>query len=157
MRGTFSYGDYGVAIYTKKHVHILDSKNYVKPGVEIVHLTIKVCNIILNLLSIYKAPSTKLQIFLDLLRIPLHNLDTTQNIICIGDFNIDAQKKTHTFTALETFMAQHKMFLINYQPTTIYGSTLDHIWTTNLPNTLSFGVNNCYWSDHLVTYLLLHH
>ena len=91
------------------------------------------------------------------MQIPLHNLEKTHNIICIGDFNIDAQKQTHTFATLKTFMTQNKMFLLNQKPTTIYGSTLDHIWTTNLPNNLSFGVNNCYWSDHLVSYLLLHH
>ena len=64
------------------------------------------------------------------------------------------KKHTHTFTTLEAFMTTNNMFLLNKKPTTIYGSTLDHLWTTNQLRNILTSENNCYWSDHLITYLL---
>ena len=133
MITTSSYGDHGIAVYTHIRVQILNTKIYIKTGVEIVHLTIKLFNITLEILTLYKTPNVKLQCFLDLLDKALRKPDKTHNIICMGDFNIDAQKSTHTFATFQRFMRTNNMFLLNKTSTTIYNSTLDHIWTSHLP------------------------
>ena len=152
---TCSYRDHGIAKYTEKCVQILNTQIYIESGVEIIHVTIELFSITLEILTFYKAPNIKLQCLIDLLDKALHNTNKMHHIICMGGFNIDAQKPSHIFCTLQKFMLTYNMFLLNKTSTAIYNSILDHIWTNHLPTNIMFGVNNCFRSDHLVTYLLL--
>ena len=156
MTQTATYGDHGIIVYTHEDVNIFSTKVYIGTGVEILHLTLQIQNSILNLITLYKSPTAKLGTFLNLLAEAMQNTNKQYIHICMGDFNIDARKNTTAFTALETLMKKNNMILLDKQPTTIYGSALDHIWTSETLTNISFGINNCYWSDHLIPYLLLH-
>jgi exonuclease III len=78
----------------------------------------------------------------------LQTVAATSPLIVCGDFNIDVAEDTAPAKQLKAFMAAHGMKNHVAQPTTKYGSTLDHIWSNCNESQFSSHLHETYWSDH---------
>ena len=96
-------------------------------------------------ISVYRPPSTTIDVFMNNM---LEIIAQFQNIpTCIvGDFNEDVSitSNTHCCTMLRLQGFQH---LVN-KPTHDRRTIIDHVYVSQIVNTIQTDVTNCYYSDH---------
>ena len=104
---------------------------------------------VLNIICCYKAPKEKTSAFTTELKSKLSQLPPEACKIVLGDFNENIfSENCHIQASLAADNFQQQVD----QPTTDYGSLLDHIYTSNVAVKAS-GVWDCYYSDHDATFI----
>ena len=101
----------------------------------------------LTVVIIYKRPQTCKNIFLNALTNLLHTLKPDEPVLILGDFNIDIIKDTSAKDIISC-MLQFGFTQHVSDPTTDYGSLLDHVYSNCRILNISVEVNDCYFSDH---------
>lgn len=121
-------------LYAKQH-----KQNIIGLEVTLVHFPEK--NLLL--VTIYRQPgSVPILKFLELLHtLLLQDIFSTENIIVVGDFNEEIDGHT------TNFFLEHGYLQQSTEPTTDYGSTIDHVYIKGTFK-ISLKVINTYYSDH---------
>ena len=100
-----------------------------------------------NIILIYKRPTTNRENFVEALCKTLRATNTTEPTLLCGDFNIDLLSDSadpHITNSLEKLGFRQLVT----QATTDYGSLLDHV-SSNCPSwETSVEIMDCYFSDH---------
>ena len=139
----------GVMICSKSHctrIHHIDSP------LEIVTITHPISEEkLVYITTIYRRPALSSQLLIYAIKLILQDIPMGFPHIILGDFNEDLLTKT---TPLKDFMTNEHGFtqLIN-QPTTDYGSLLDHIYLNNITSKAVSHVQDIYFTDHDLTLL----
>ena len=137
---------HGLAVYVKKDVSISDEFSYTSKQLEFTLLNITHTLSKMQVVMLYKSPNMPDNRFLSVIEDQLvPHLITSEQLIVMGDFNIDVSKSDRRVI--------HKLcdrlvcnMLIN-QPTTDNQSSLDLIFS-NVDGIV--GTEETYWSDHKI-------
>jgi len=98
----------------------------------------------LRVITLYRKPTSNVTNFLLSLEYCIETLDMTIDTCICGDFNIDLTREPdHKIIKM---MHSHGLRQLVVQPTTDYGSLLDHVYTN--VRDISIYVRDCYFSDH---------
>ena len=102
---------------------------------------------IVQVISVYRSPAPSVDAFLNAFNNLMEMVEYTLPTVILGDFNVDLFQQnasTRKITKLMTETYNYTQLVM--QPTTDYGSCLDHIYT-NI-HTARTGVLESYYSDH---------
>ena len=96
-------------------------------------------------ISVYRAPSTPIDIFMNLM---LEIIAQFQNVptCIIGDFNEDVSI-TSNICCCRIFRLQGFKQMVN-KPTYDSGTIIDHVYMSQTLNTMQTDVTDCYYSNH---------
>ena len=114
-------------------------------GIEFAATTICKNGKLLNIITVYRSPSSSSEMFRDNLQKLLHELDHRVLTVVLGDFNYDL--RSHPFHPVLDMMHHNGYKQHVQKPTTDYGSILDHVYTKGQQN-VATEVMDTYYSDH---------
>lgn len=153
-----SNGPHGVAIFYNqqlvlqaqhieqtKHIEILYA-HFITPIGQNIHI-----------ITLYRSPQSSPLLLIQTLQAFFLQRSCLDSVIVIGDFNIHASTTNTEYCMLEFFFVAHGIAQHILCPTTMYGSTLDHLWTSCASPGITFGTNYCFWSDHSIIHMLAPH
>ena len=106
-------------------------------------------NTTITIVVIYRPQSTPYSLFKVRLQEVVKSLDLTQPTIILGDFNYDI---LHTEHDIIKVWEQYGDRQVVTEPTTDYGSLLDHVYM-NSDNDCVIDVVDTYYSDHDTVYV----
>ena len=96
-------------------------------------------------ISVYRRPSTPIDIFMDLTLGIIAQFQHVPTCI-VGDFNEDVSITSNT-RCCTMFILQGFKQMIN-KPTRDSGTIIDHVYISHTLNTMQTDVTDCYYSDH---------
>ena len=139
----------GVAICVKKCVSSCKLYTY-EDSPEIVHIYLNTLDI--DICCIYNSPTKSIGSFITILENILPR--TLSKCIIVGDFNVNLFDNNSASDKLTTIMSKFgfKQYITN--PTTDYGSLLDHLYIRNM-FVMNTDVHDCYYSYHDEIYVEL--
>lgn len=147
----------GVVVYVKNNFPY-EVKNIFFTEVGIINIKIKVANTILNVINIYRAPSTEEYLFItELENLIKANCKNEVNII-IGDINFDLLdiNKQYTLNYINTLQKYGYISYINQITRPDSGTCLDHIFIQNKSNNVT--ANQLNFQPHILpTSITDHH
>ena len=115
----------GVAIYVKNHINYEELVTpFVEGVLESVGLKFKLQGKMVTLINIYIPPG-KAKLGINLLKT---YLDTHENVILVGDFNINIKRNTPSTRYFKSFCAEKGLVITNRDTTRLAGgSCIDHV------------------------------
>ena len=139
---------HGSVLYAKNDVTIVNSFSYNTKDLEFIIFDGHHHLIDLQIVVIYKSPSTSYYTFSNSFeKVLVPRVDKKKPLVIIGDFNINV---TQTTNKVEQYM--YRTFdcsQLNHSPTTDNGSTIDLVFS-NCDGEI--GTEEAYWSDHKLSY-----
>ena len=139
---------YGMAVYYKSHLMQDSPVRANMNGVEILVCTIKSGpDNSIKVMAVYKPPAIPLRCLLNALYSAVRkNCEENNQLIIMGDFNIDIYGSTSDYKELQQFMSSIGVKQQISEMTTDMRTAIDHIYS-NLENT-TCGVSETYYSFH---------
>lgn len=138
--------------YTKEHLKT-STFHVVNEEYELIHIYVKINNNPYSMIQFYRPSSThNVTNFIDRIEhIMCDNKRRNNTFIIIGDTNIDITSEETNATTQEYMRRLQSLNLkqIIQSPTTMYKSTLDHIWISNKHTNHNSYVRTTYYSDHM--------
>jgi hypothetical protein len=136
---------HGLVLYVKEALNIDYVHKY--SSVEFECVITKVSDLTRSLLIVaaYKAPSCKQSVFMNRFELLMSEIDHTEHIVIMGDFNFDISDRNNR-NILEFMEKKSNCSQLIQEPTTNHCTTLDLIFTNCLG--VTSGTHDCWWSDH---------
>ena len=152
------YAGCGLSIWYGPLVRLIKKFDATLPGIEILGAAFQTSfGTKVQVVGIYKSSKSSTPLFIELLQHQISILDPQSSSFLVGDFNIDILPNSPPFRQLSEMLSARGYHQLVNTPTTIYNSSLDHIWARTNNDALLYGTNYIYWSDHSSSYILLPH
>ncbi|XP_069110076.1 ATP-dependent DNA helicase PIF1-like [Argopecten irradians] len=137
--------NHGLVVYVKEGITVSRLQSHRYDGIEYMIIDTKVKEADIQVIYLYKTPKLGVQSFLKALTDHLKPcIDRSKPLFILGDFNINILDSPNTI--IQFMERECSCRQIVTEPTTCYGTLLDHIYTTE--TNVQTGVIPAYWSDH---------
>jgi exonuclease III len=153
-----NYDKHGILMMYKQQMICASYQTRVNNGSEFIATSFNLSTRnAIYVITVYRAHSTKITLFLETLNQLIIEAPIECPIIILGDFNIDVSRDTIQYYEMEkilNYMQKHKLKQKTTTPTTIKNSLIDHIWS-NIPGiNTQYGVRDAYWPDYTNLYIV---
>ena len=140
---------HGMLCYINNNIIINQQKKFSSSDIEWIFIEISYKNKIIQIVSLYKAPSTNQTTLIKTLKHIKTFIDNQNTIIILGDFNIDIYQKNKTLTNIVNKIFNTTQTIKDF--TTTYQTTIDLIFTNDKDNTS--GTIYLPWTDHRLIWI----
>ena len=138
---------YGIAVYYKSHLIQQPPTIANMNGVEILVCLVKRgSDNSIKVMAVYKPPAVPLHCLLNSLYSAIRNHCGDDQLIIMGDFNVDIYGSTSDYKQLEEFMSNMGLQQHIKEMTTDMRTTIDHIYSN--VESIMCGVSETYYSFH---------
>lgn len=137
---------YGTVMYTRHNFAPCFPYTRSNGGIEITvaKLLVRPADIFIG---VYRSPTASLSLCLEMLQDILATFEDIQNIMILGDFNVDIASNGLSVN-LQSFCKNNHFSQLISQPTTNSLTTIDHIYTNVQPDLVTCGTFENYYSYH---------
>ncbi|PJE78258.1 ATP-dependent RecD-like DNA helicase [invertebrate metagenome] len=143
--------NHGLVVYVKHGITVDRVHPHRYDGIESMTIHAKVKETEIQVVYLYKTPKLGMQSFLKALTDHIKPcIDRNRSLFILGDFNINLLDISDAF--LRFMRSEFSCKQVITEPTTCYGTLLDHIYTTETG--VQTGVIPTYWSDHSLTFCM---
>ena len=147
-------GHRGLLMLWKENLHISTPQNYQSQIIELISCCVHKSGHTFNIIGVYKPPSSRQADFLSELSNYLDKFDTDENIILIGDMNIDI---SHGQSAnFLKYMKQYYSLVQRTQTNTTWDNTQIDLVFTNFINVETSVLTTMWSKHHLLTCTIEH-
>ncbi|XP_066265421.1 uncharacterized protein [Branchiostoma lanceolatum] len=136
----------GLMVMSRSAMTRLHKQGITPSAIEYMCLRVPSSNTTIQLCVVYCKPSVNQNILLRDMRALVNTMDNTTPIMICGDFNVDLQVSDNIPPLLDTMITLGFRQLVS-NPTTDYGSLLDHVYINRYLQATA-NVIDCYFSDH---------
>jgi hypothetical protein len=138
----------GLLMYIKNHIKPISTSMTQTDHLEMCRCDVPFQDTKLQIVGIYKPPTTTLSQFKQQLHDMLMETDLDLPLILLGDCNLDVQSPDHPDHFVQYMMQQYNLHQHITQPTTWAGTCIDLIFS-NCPGITTYALANT-WSSHHV-------
>ena len=140
---------HGILAYIKNNIRITKQNKFSSDSIEWIFIEVCHNNTIIQIISLYKTPSTNQSCLLETLRHIKSFINKKNKLVIIGDFNIDISDKKSTITNFMKRNFNTNQIIQHY--TTKNQTTIDLIFT----NTKQHNSGTIYmpWTDHRLIWI----